>query len=350
MGTVKLAYVDAFKVGGVWRYYFRRSRKHKRIPLPGRPGDAEFMRAYETALAASGAKGPSRHLTVAGSFSALALAYYRSGSFQGLKASTQGTYRGIIDRFCATVGKNGNTFGQNRVATIKTSHVHEIIDGAIIKSGPAAANNLLKVLRVILDFAVKHDWRTDNPAIGVDWIENKTDGFATWSDDERRQFEEVHPSGSKARLAYSLLFYTAQRRGDVVKLGRQHVTNETLRFTQSKTGVPLAIPIHPKLKIELEASKCSNNLTFLLTKWDRPFSVAGFGNWFRDVCNQAGLPHLSAHGLRKAAAKRLAEAGCSAHEIQAITGHKTLAQVSRYTAAASQEKMARRAIGHLDDN
>ncbi|MFX6357469.1 tyrosine-type recombinase/integrase, partial [Acinetobacter baumannii] len=57
-----------------------------------------------------------------------------------------------------------------------------------------------------------------------------------------------------------------------------------------------------------------------------------------------------AHGLRKAAARRLAEAGCSASEIAAITGHKTLAEVERYTRAADQERLARQAIQRQSTN
>jgi integrase len=48
--------------------------------------------------------------------------------------------------------------------------------------------------------------------------------------------------------------------------------------------------------------------------------------------------------LRKAAARRLAEAGCSANVIAAVTGHKSLREVARYTAAADQLRLARQGI------
>jgi integrase len=70
-------------------------------------------------------------------------------------------------------------------------------------------------------------------------------------------------------------------------------------------------------------------MTFLTTRYGRAFTAAGFGNAFREWCNSAGLPGRSAHGLRKATARRLAEAGCSASQIGSITGHKTLKEVSR---------------------
>ena len=90
-----------------------------------------------------------------------------------------------------------------------------------------------------------------------------------------------------------------------------------------------------------------DNLTFLTTSFGKPFTAAGFGNWFRDQCDAAGLPQCSAHGLRKAAARRLAEAGCSNQQIKAVTGHKTDKEVSRYTAAADQSRLADQAITAL---
>lgn len=86
-------------------------------------------------------------------------------------------------------------------------------------------------------------------------------------------------------------------------------------------------------------------LTFLTTAQGKPFSPAGFTNWFRDMVREAELPDgLSPHGLRKATCRRLAEAGCSPHEIMAISGHKTLAEVTRYTDAANRQKLAFRAM------
>jgi integrase len=86
------------------------------------------------------------------------------------------------------------------------------------------------------------------------------------------------------------------------------------------------------------------NLTFLVTEKGAPFTGAGFGNWFRDQCNAADLRQCSAHGLRKAAATRLANAGCSTDQIKAITGHKSLSEVARYTRAADQRRLARQAM------
>jgi hypothetical protein len=94
-----------------------------------------------------------------------------------------------------------------------------------------------------------------------------------------------------------------------------------------------------------------DNSTILVTAYGERFSVKGFGQMISTAIREAGLPErCKAHGLRKAAARRLAEAGCSASEIAAITGHKTLAEVERYTRAADQERLARQAIQRQSEN
>ena len=87
----------------------------------------------------------------------------------------------------------------------------------------------------------------------------------------------------------------------------------------------------------------------LLTGAGKPFSPAGFTNWFRDVAREAGLPDgLSPHGLRKATCRRLAEAGCTPHEIMAFSGHRSLAEVTRYTVEAGRKGLAQPAVDRLD--
>jgi integrase len=103
---------------------------------------------------------------------------------------------------------------------------------------------------------------------------------------------------------------------------------------QEKTNTPLMIKMHPDL-VRILASVPRNNLTFLVTDHGAPFTAASLSNWFGKRCRAAGLTACTAHGLRKAACKRLADAGCSVHEIAAISGHKSLKEIERYTREAS---------------
>jgi integrase len=122
-------------------------------------------------------------------------------------------------------------------------------------------------------------------------------------------------------------------------MGTQHIRNGAIRVKQEKTGAELAIPLHPELAATIAAAP-RDHLTFVTTRHGGPFQGSAFSRWFREQCDAAGLPHCSAHGLRKAAARRLAEAGCTAHEIGAITGHASLAELVRYTRAVDQRRLA----------
>jgi integrase len=144
----------------------------------------------------------------------------------------------------------------------------------------------------------------------------------------------------RGRLALGLLLYTAQRRSDVVLMGWQHLVGDSIKVKQSKTGADLLIPIHAELRLVLQ-NLARTNLTFLVTERGSPFSTHSFGGWFKKECKLAGLPHCSAHGLRKSASRRLAEAGCSASQIAA--------EVSNYTKAADQKLLARQAFERLEE-
>ena len=114
------------------------------------------------------------------------------------------------------------------------------------------------------------------------------------------------------------------------------------RRAQEKTDEPLLIPIDGPLAAVLAALP-RTNMTFLVTEFGKPFTAAGFGNWFRDRCNEAGLRQCSAHGLRKLAATRLANAGCSGEQIKAITGHRSDSALAPYIRHANKARLARQA-------
>ena len=317
-----------------------RARRHgQTYYFDAKPGRNEFLIEYQAWLAGNVMHreiGASR--TKPGSVSALVAKFYRSAEWASLSKSTQATYRGIIERFRAD-------HGDKPVAMLERSHVRRLV--AEKAKTPAAANNLLRMVRTLMRFAIEEGWRKDDPTNGVKKIKIRSSGFHTWSETEIAQFEERWSVGTKQRLAFALLLYTAQRRSDVVGMGRQHVRDGRIAVVQQKTGARLSIPLHPNLARIIEAVQ-STNLTFVVTAFGEPFSPAGFGNWFRDACNAARLPKgCSAHGLRKAACRRLAEAGCSANQIAAISGHKSLREVTRYTSAADQERLADDAIQAL---
>lgn len=323
------------------RYYFRRDRTKPMVRIRGEPGSPTFMQSYNAALSGSAPERKIARKLSKDSLEWLCRHYFDSAEFGELDASTQRRRRQILMEVCVK-------HGDKPFAMLEEKHIRALRDEKA--ATPESANQRVKALKQLFRIA-KDDGLVDkNPTLEVRKLKSSGVGWHSWTDAEVEQFEKRHPIGTKANLALGLLLYTAQRRSDVVLMGRQHIRNGWMTLTQQKNRkrnpVEVSIPVIPELQKIIEMSP-TGDLTFLVTEYGKPFSVAGFGNWFRDRCNEAGLPHCSAHGLRKAAATRLAESGCSAKEIMAITGHKTLAEVQRYIEAAERKRLAATAMAKL---
>jgi integrase len=296
------------------RHYFRRAGR-KQVPLPGLPGSAEFMEAYQAALAGDTAPwleiGAGR--SKPGSVAAAVASYFQSKRFVELGPNTQRVRRRILERF-------REDHGDKPIKSLERRYVDAMLAKKI--ATPHAARHFLIALREVIAVAIMNRLRDDDPTLGMSVTTRETDGFKTWSEDEIAQFKARHPIDSRAGLALGLLLYTAQRRGDVIRMGRQDIDDGFIRVRQQKTGPKLIIPLLPDLQ-EILAAHPAEHLTFLTTMAGAPFTAAGFTNWFRDRCREAGLPPgLSAHGLRKAACRRFAEAGCTVHQIAAFSGRR----------------------------
>ncbi|SLN77258.1 tyrosine-type recombinase/integrase [Oceanibacterium hippocampi] len=337
---------DVSRTGQV-RYYFRR-RPWPKVRLPDVFGSDAFMAAYHAArdgAPSASAEAIDHRRGATGSLRWFVVGYQSSPEFRALAPSTQAARRRILDRLC-------EKHGHKPLAAMAPRHVRKLRDERADKV--EAANAIVKALRVVFAWAVEAepDRIERNPAADVPLLRSGSQGYHSWSIEEVERFERAHPVGTKARLALALFLYTAQRKSDVVRMGRQHVRAGWLTLTQFKgrnrAPVTLSLPVLPELQAVIDASP-TGDLAFLVTGFGKPFTANGFGNWFRRRCDEAGLPHCSAHGLRKAAAARLAEAGCSEEEIKAWTGHRTSKEVTRYTRGARQKKLASAAVVRLED-
>jgi len=316
------------------RFYFRRSG-FKTVPLPGLPWSPDFMAAYDVAKAAGERPAIGQRRTKPGTVAAAVTGYFGSLAFATLADTTRITRRRILERF-------REEHGEKNIGTLGRIHVERMVNQKAKQ--PGTALNFLVTLRGLMRHAVSVGLRADDPTVGVRGPKFRSSGYYSWTEQDIAAFEAKYPIGTQARLAFALLLYTAQRRADVVQFGRQHLRDGMLHVRQSKTGKPLAIPLHPELRTVLDATP-SQNLTFVVTHAGKPFHADAFTHWFKRKCEAAGLPaRASVHGLRKAACRRLAEAGCSASVIAAISGHATLREVSRYTAAAEQARLAQQGI------
>jgi integrase len=214
---------------------------------------------------------------------------------------------------------------------------------------PEAANSRVKAIRQVFKFGVRKKVAAFNPARDVPYIKTGSTGYHTWTIEEVRQYEGRHPVGTKARLALALLMFTGQRRSDIVRFGKQHAKGGKLTFTQHKgrkrKPKKLVLPILAALQATIDESPCGD-LTFLVTEFGKPFTEAGFGNKFREWCDQAGLPHCSAHGVRKAGATIAANNGATSRQLMAIFGWDSIRMAEEYTRRADQQRLAQDAM-HL---
>jgi tRNA-Thr(GGU) m(6)t(6)A37 methyltransferase TsaA len=255
MTNIKLRYVDRFRVATTTGPIIRRVRGARAV-LPGEPGSAAFMRAYEAALAGDVVtEGAPKHRGPPGTFDRLIEDYFAKPTSSGCHPQTSARTASSSSGGCAT--------------TTSSSAWSKTCDA--------------------------------NTSIGC------------WA------------SGDVVRMTWP----------DIVD-GRVSVVP---RKTARSSRVRLPIRVHANLSAALDAWP-RRHISILTTANKKPFSATGFGNWMADKIGAADLPdHRVTHGLRKAAARRLAEAGCPPREIMAITGHTSLAEVERYTREVDQLRL-----------
>ncbi len=350
MTTLKLKWIHRFRDRhGKVRHYFRRPGM-KRIALLGEPGSIAFMEAYQAALDGAGLQRPESR-TRPGTIAAAVEGYFASLEYVQLGSNvTKATYRRALNAIA-------REHGEKPIRLLESHHIKSIMAQKI--ETPAAANSFLRYIRMICDYAVERRWITTNPAIGIKKIKYDTDGFHTWSESEIARYEAYWPVGSPQRLAFDLLLHTGQRSADVRQMSKSAISDYDVKvvaqfaegadFKQQKTKAEVNIPITPELHKSL-ATVEDRQGTIILTAFGKPFTEKGFSNYMSKAADRAGLPECTVHGLRKSAATRLAEAGCSESEIMAITGHKTSAEVGRYTKAARQKLLAQDAMVKLQAN
>jgi integrase len=335
MTVIRIPYVKAYTDrNGAVRRYFRKPGS-KATPLPGVPGSAEFMAAYQAALGEPAPAPVARQGE--GTVGALICDYLKSPAFTDRAAATKKLYRIVLDKFSTLHGHRlVRDMPRNKVA----AYVYSIgVDH------PSMANVTRAVLHKLLSHAVRTGYRNDNPVVEIDRY--KTGTRHTWTDGELAAYERKWPLGTRERLAYALLLYTGQRGGDVVKMRRADISGGQIAVVQQKTGTALSIPIHHELLTAMKSGP-SNGLNLIGDRFGRPITRHTLTLLVRRAAQSAGLPaECLPHGLRKAQMRRLADVGASSKQIASISGHKTLREIERYTEAADQKRLSRVAIAKL---
>jgi integrase len=317
----RLPYISSYKSRHGKLYYRFRRKGYEPHTFKEPYGTKAFEREYATCLERD-PKPAGTGRTIPGSVSDTIIRYYQDNAFKDLRGSTQAVYRGVLENFRADFGHDPmRAFDAQRVAKLMN----------VMRHKPHAAARLRKLLRSLFSIArreqlVPYDF---DPIKDTSPPKAPAGGYHRWTEDEMEQYENCHPLGTKQRLTFALLLWGAQRSVDVRFMTRETIEGGRIKLLQSKTSNDVDVMVMPELQEALDAGPLGEE-TLLEANTGEPYTPKGFYNMFKRACIKAGLPHCSAHGLRKSAARRCYLAGCSDEEGMQITGHKTLAEYRRY--------------------
>jgi integrase len=229
------------------------------------------------------------------------------------------------------------------------------IDAATVNAGlerraktPFQARHFLDTMRGLFRWAKKAGLVKADPTMDLDAPRRKQGpGFRAWTEDDVVAYERRWPIGTRERVWLDVLLYTGLRCGDSVRLGRQHVRDGIAQLTTEKNDTVVTLPILPVLATTLAAGP-SGDLHFIVGKNGRPMSAGYFSNEFARAARAAGV-RGSAHGVRKIAATRAANAGATAAQLEAIFGWSGGRMASYYTRAADRRRLAVEAMHKLEN-
>jgi integrase len=205
-----------------------------------------------------------------------------------------------------------------------------------------------------LAFCVGAGLIAENPAEGVGVAKMaRTGGFKPWTEADVDAYTKQFPIGTRQRLALALYLNFAVRKSDVVRIGPSHIKNGELTDFQPKKGSTtggkqITVPLFAETLAIIKATPLTGTKTFIVTERGKPYTVDGFGKMMRRWCDEAGLPDIASHGLRKLCLIRMAEEGLNPWQIASISGHKNLKELERYCEEANRKKLARQAIAHME--
>ena len=321
---------------GKLRYRLRRTIRGRRIDvyLAGAIGSTEFRAAYAEAVEGARIATPRAQ---PGTFNHLIVAYLQSPAFGSLAPSTRESKLRRLNWI-------REALGAGRYANLRPDHVESLMTK---KNGPTSANRLRKDLAELFNYAARRlGFKGPNPAKLADSIKVRSTGYHTWTDAEITAYRDAHPSGTTPRLALEIILGTGAARSDAVALTRSNIKGGQIRYRRKKTSIAAELPIMSELARELDHIP-PGQMVLLATESGTAYTPKGISRMFPQWCEQAGLMGCSTHGLRKARARILAEAGATELEIMSYLAHATPKEAATYTAAANRSAMTTSAVAKL---
>jgi integrase len=343
----KYKYVDVIPNRHDPKTYFSFFRRDgKRIPLTtfGLIGSDAWLAAYAECLRGQRPEPKRTASTVKlGTFEHWINVYMASAEFAVFKHKTNRTtsFKRIRE-----IG-----LGDVEIAKCTRDELGTIIN-ELAREKPGAAKDLLVAFGAI--------YRTANLANPLAGFKKPKpvdpDGRHSWEESEIEQYRKRHPLGTTARLALEIMLNTALRCSDACRVGPGTKTlspDGDIKLIQQKlerfgNRAEVVIPVHPRLREALDAMKVPGIKTWLVNQRGKPFSADDLSATFARWCDEADLPKkCRAHGLRKACATRLIDAGVTPADAAALTGHIDLAELMFYAMKRDKRLGAKRSIAAM---
>lgn len=318
--------------------WYVRVGKQPRIRIRAEHGTPEFDAGYQAAV--TGAPPARKGAPASGTLAWLLARYRETNAWTALSSATRRQRENIFLHVIGTAGEQ--PYAKITAATLEAGRERRA-------STPAQARNFLDAMRGLFKWAKDTGIVKTDPAAGVrNPPRKKSPGFRPWTEEDMAAYERRWPLGTRQRVWLAVLAYTGLRRGDAVRLGRQHVRDGIAEIKTEKSGflVSVTLPILPALAEALRAGPCGD-LTYIVGEAGQALKKESFGNLFKKACREAGVPG-SAHGVRKIAATRAANNGATVAELEAIFGWTGGAMASHYTREADRRRLARSAMHKLE--
>lgn len=322
----------------VW--YVRPEHHGPRVRLRAAYGSPEFEAEYLAAIAGKRMDG-TRCKAQSGSLQWLWDQYRQTGAWTNkLKPSTRRQHENVMRPVLAAAGKEPFTAVNRK--SIVAGRERRI-------ATPSQARKFLDAMRGLFRWALETDHIKVDPTAGVKNPQKpKNNGFPIWTEEDVEAYQRRWPIGTRQRVWLDVLLYTGLRRGDAVKIGRQHVRDgvATLRTEKGGETIEVTLPILDVLKQTLDAGP-TGDLAWICGEGGRPFVKEAFGNVFSEAARAAGV-RKSAHGVRKIAATTAANNGATVAELEAIFGWQGGRMAALYTKSADRRRLAKAAMEKLN--
>jgi integrase len=320
--------------------WYVRIGKGPRTRIRAAHGTDEFKAEYDAAI--SGERPHSPRAPSVASLQWLWDSYRQTGAWSALKPATRRQRENIMKHVLKDAGSKA-------YAAIGRKHILAALDRR--SKTPAAARNFLDTMKGLFRWALEREHVRVDPTAGVKAAKRKKGiGFPAWTRQDVDAYQQKYPLGTRQRVWLDAILYTGLRRGDLARIGKQHVRNGVASIKTEKGGetITVTIPVLPVLQRTLDAGP-TGDLAWICGARGEPFVKESFGNEFSAAARAAGI-RKSAHGVRKIAATIAAENGATVHQLMAIFGWLTIAQAEVYTREAERVRLAAQAITMLDES